>query len=107
MGVNARPLLVGIDLGTTVCKALVFDEELRVLSAASRHLSLSTLSGTEIEQDAEGWWVAVQEVVREALDAPGCDARHVRGLSVSSQGISFVPVDANGMPLRNIDYRSV
>jgi xylulokinase len=98
--VSTRSLLVGIDLGTTVCKALVFDEELRVLSAVSRHLSLSTLSGTEIEQDAEGWWAAVQEVVREALRAPGCDARSVRGLSVSSQGISFVPVDASGIPLR-------
>jgi xylulokinase len=100
VGARARSLLVGIDLGTTVCKALVFDLELQLVSAASRHLALSTLSGTEIEQDAEGWWAAVQEVVREALQGPGCDARSVRGISVSSQGISFVPVDAAGAPLR-------
>lgn len=93
-------VLVGIDLGTTVCKALVFDQNLRVLAAASRPLSLSTLSGAEIEQDAEGWWQAAALVAREALRESGCDARSVRGLGVSSQGISFVPVDGAGAPLR-------
>ena len=94
------PFLVGIDLGTTVCKALVFNQELQILSAATRHLALSTLSATEIEQDAEGWWETVQEVVREALRSSGCDAGAVRGMSVSSQGISFVPLDDAGLPLR-------
>ncbi len=94
------PALVGVDLGTTVCKALVFDQTLRLLGAASRPLALTTLSGTEIEQDAEGWWQTTALVVREALRESGCCPRQVRGLGVSSQGISFVPVDGNDSPLR-------
>lgn len=97
---NASAVLVGIDLGTTACKALVFDEDLRLLAGASRPLPLSTLSGTEIEQDAEGWWQSAALAVREALAGSGCNARQVRGLGVSSQGISFVPVDAHDAPLR-------
>ena len=92
--------LIGIDLGTTVCKALVFDRDLRLLAGASRPLALSTLSGTEIEQDAEEWWQSSVLVVREALQKSGIDVRQVRGLGVSSQGISFVPVDARDAPLR-------
>ncbi|MCX7030584.1 MAG: FGGY family carbohydrate kinase [Spirochaetes bacterium] len=97
---SAPACLVGIDLGTTVCKALVFDQDLRLLAGASRPLALSTLSGAEIEQDAEGWWQSAARVVREALGTSGCDARQVKGLGVSSQGISFVPVDGSGAPLR-------
>jgi xylulokinase len=93
--------LIGVDLGTTVCKCLVFDTELRLLGSAARELAIITRSGTEIEQDAEQWWRATVQVVREALATPGVDGAAVRGLSISTQGISFVPVDRNHRPLRN------
>jgi xylulokinase len=93
-------VLIGVDLGTTVSRAIVFGQDLRLLAAASRPLALSTLSGVEIEQDAEGWWQSVVLVAGEALRRSGCDARQVRGLGISSQGISFVPVDLRGTPLR-------
>ena len=93
-------LLVGLDLGTTVCKALLLGTDLRPLAAAARPLELSTLSGTEIEQDAEEWWRCAVLAVREVLAQSGCDPRDVRGIGVSSQGISFVPVGARDVPLR-------
>lgn len=94
-------LLVGIDLGTTVCKALILDQHLRPLASSSRAVKLITISGTEIEQDSEEMWFAAQEVVRDALAKTGHDVHSVKGLSVSSQGISFVPVDDRGAPLRS------
>jgi xylulokinase len=93
-------ILIGIDLGTTACRAIVFDRDLRQLSASSRPLALTTRSGTEIEQDAEEWWRAARETVREAVRTSGCDARSVKGVGISSQGIAFVPVDGAGSPLR-------
>jgi xylulokinase len=98
--VSGTAILIGIDLGTTACKALVFDQDLRLLSGASRQLALATRSGTEIEQDAESWWSAARDCVREAFHGAGRDARLVKGLGISSQGISFVPVDEAGAPLR-------
>jgi xylulokinase len=98
--VNPPAVLVGIDLGTTVCKALVFDQDLHLLAGSARPLALSTLSGTEIEQDAEGWWRTACVVAREALEKSGSAARQVKGLGLSSQGIAFVPVDGSGAPLR-------
>jgi xylulokinase len=95
------PLLIGVDLGTTVCKALVFDAGLRILGSGARNLPLATLSGSRIEQSPESWWTGVVEAVREAMAASGADAARVKGLSVSSQGITFAPVDAAGAPLRD------
>jgi xylulokinase len=94
------PFLIGIDLGTTVCKALVFDSLLRVRAGASRRLGLAALSGSRIEQDAEEWWSAAAEVTREAVAGAGIDPAAVAGLAVSSQGITVVPVDGGGAPLR-------
>ena len=98
-------LLVGIDLGTTVCKCFIFDSKQHVLGSASRNIPLITLSGREIEQDAELWWAITREVVREAVGKPGVQAERIRGLSVSTQGISFVPVDADCRPLRRAGER--
>lgn len=79
---------------------MLFDQDLNLLAGSSRQLGLAALSGREIEQDAEGWWQAACETVREAMGKAGCDPRMVKGLSVSSQCISFLPVDASGAPLR-------
>jgi sugar (pentulose or hexulose) kinase len=40
-------------LGTTACKGVVVDEELRVLSKAERYYPLIKISAEEIEQDAD------------------------------------------------------
>ena len=40
-------ILVGIDLGTTVCKVLVFDQYLRVLADASCPRPMRTCAITE------------------------------------------------------------
>lgn len=95
------PLLCAIDLGTTGCRAAVYDEAGRCLGDSYREYGLITRSACEIEQDAELWWQLTCVVVRAALDRSGTDGRSVRALAVSSQGISFVLVDRAGRPLGN------
>ena len=97
---SSPAFLLGIDLGTTVCKALVFDQDLRLHAAAARPLDISKLSGTDIEQDPGQWWRATVLVVREAVAKCGGSTRQLRALGISSQGISFVPVDAGGAAIR-------
>ena len=62
---------------------------------------LITLSDVMIEQDPHAWWALTRRAIGLALDAAGADRRAVRGLSVSSQGISFVLLDGEGQPLGN------
>ena len=94
-------LLVGVDLGTTGCKASVYDEQGVCLGDGYLEYGLITLSPSMIEQDARGWWDLTCRVVRLALDAAQAHRRAVRALAVSSQGISFVMLDDTGRPLGN------
>jgi xylulokinase len=54
-----------------------------------------------IEQNPHAWWDLTKRAIELALDAAGADRRAVRGLAISSQGISFVLLDAAGRPLGN------
>jgi xylulokinase len=94
-------LLIGIDLGTTGCKAAVYDEKGSLLGESYLEYGLITLSPTEIEQDPHAWWELTRRAIRLAIQAAGVDGRDVVGISVSSQGISFVCVDDAGEPLGN------
>lgn len=104
-------VLVGLDLGTTVCRSIVFDQKMQILASASRHLPISTLSGTEIEQSAELWWETSAAVIRESLQGLDIRPGRVCGISVSSQGLSFVPVNDSCEPMRSafswMDTRAV
>jgi xylulokinase len=94
-------LLLGIDLGTTGCKAVVYNQDGNLLGESYLEYGLITLSPTMIEQDAEAWWNLTCEAIDLALDDADVERSAVRGLSISSQGISFVLLDAQGHVLCN------
>ena len=56
--------LLGIDVGTTGTKALLFSENGDVLGHAYRPYPLHTPQVGWSEQDAEDWWNAVVQTVR-------------------------------------------
>ncbi len=89
---------IGIDLGTTGCKTVLFDGTGKVLCEYNEEYDL-IFSGTFVEQDANKWWDLVQKGLRYVTDSTGVS--DISGISVSTQSISFVPVDRNGDPLDN------
>jgi len=94
-------MLLGIDLGTTGCKAAVYSVTGELLGENYLECPLVKPSPGVVEQDAALWWDLTREAIRQALCAANVDGHTVRALSVSSQGISFVPVDESGRPLSN------
>jgi len=90
--------LMGIDVGTTGCKAVVFDEEGRQLAAAYREYPLLSPRPGWCEIDSKQVLELTRECVREACsqtDDP------VKALAVSSQGEAVTPVGAGGEILSN------
>lgn len=87
-------MYIGIDLGTTACKAARLDEAGAVQAFFHKEYGLICQDG-RVEQDAEIWY----QLVLEALTAVG--APTVEGISISTQGIALVPVDEAGKPLCN------
>lgn len=94
-------LLAGIDLGTTGCRCMLFDEALCVRGEEYYEYPLLNLPPDFIEQDAELWWTLLCRALKGAAQKGGVDLRDVVALSISSQGITVVPVDEAFRPLYN------
>jgi xylulokinase len=90
---------MGLDIGQTGCKAVVFDIDGEQLSSAYREYD------TKTPQD--GWAELSSEEVRDSCFSVmgeanrGCSRDPVRGLGISCQGEAFTPVDNRGRFLAN------
>ena len=98
----AENYLLGMDLGTTNVKAIIMDEKGNVIATASRANSLIVPSPNTAEQDANVWWQNTVEILKEVTHKAGYElVKKIKGISVSSQTVTMLPVDENGTPLRN------
>lgn len=88
--------LLGIDVGTTTCKAVAFDPTGRPLASAAREYPLLTPAPDRLELDANAVWDAVVAVVREVNDAL---TDPVAAIAVSSQGEAVTPIGHDGAVL--------
>ncbi|MBQ4066084.1 MAG: hypothetical protein IJD22_00440, partial [Clostridia bacterium] len=89
-------MYIGIDLGTTGAKTVLFGGDGRVLCEYNKEYEL-IFKGTFGEQDANDWWRLVLEGMKHVVSESG--VTEIKGISVSTQGISFVPVDKDGNTL--------
>ena len=104
-------LLLGLDLGTTGCKSNLFNMDGAIVSESYIEYPLiNTLEGY-IEQDANIWWILIKKVIHETITKASVNAKDIKALGISTQGISFVPVDIEGNTLYNaiswLDTRSI
>lgn len=90
--------LLGVDIGSTNCKAILFDAEGRQLATASREYAEVYPGPGMIELPADEVWAAVREVVREACAA---SPDRVQSVCFSAIGEAFTPVDREGRFLHN------
>ncbi len=90
--------LIGLDIGTTGCKASIFDPEGNLLSSASREYTVDIPDPNWAEQDAEWVWQLAQEALREAIS--NIHGAEVAALGLSVQGEAVIPVDESGRALR-------
>lgn len=90
--------LMGLDIGTTGCKAVVFDPEGRELARAYREYPEVYPQPGFMELEAERVWQGIRAVIAEAAASV---KDPVQALSISAMGESFAPVDAQGNFLYN------
>lgn len=90
---------LGIDIGTSGCKAVVFDRSGKLLAGARRDYALSHPAPGRAELDSREVISACCEVISEAAKSVAHDP--VAAIGVSSQGEAFTPVGADGSYLDN------
>ena len=99
-------LLLGLDVGTTGAKAIVFTPRGEAVGSAFREYGVTHTPEGYAEQDAEAIWTIACEVLRDA--AHDCGSQ-IGAISVSVQGDAVVPIGRDRRAIAPVqlgmDYR--
>jgi len=91
--------LMGLDIGTTSAKAVMFDlSGIELSRAVSPPYSLNTPRTGWVEQDPEEVWQAVIAAIRAVVKQADPDPR-VLAISIAAQSGSLLPADSGGNPV--------
>lgn len=93
-------LLVAIDVGTTGCRTIIFDTNGKIVSKSYQEYPTHFPSPSWVEQDALEWWRAVCSTAKTAIKKSKVHPDDIRGISVTNQRETIVPVSSQGEPLR-------
>ncbi|MEA3276281.1 MAG: FGGY family carbohydrate kinase, partial [Pseudomonadota bacterium] len=94
----ADPCFIGVDLGTSGCRAVAIARDRRVLAEARVGLPAPTRSASGgVEQSPELWWRAVVPVLREI--AAGIGSARPTSLSVDGTSSTLLLCSPDGAPL--------
>lgn len=91
--------LMGLDVGTSGCKAAIFSDRGEILAITSDEYPATSCASEFHEISPETVWNTVAKCIRKCTDL--AKSEQVDGLSISSFGEAAVPLDQNGNVLRN------
>ena len=83
---------LGIDIGTSGCKSVAFDERGKIIVSHYREYDTFRDATGRSEIDARDVWDKIAETIRVCAEQTKGDP--IRGISVTSMGESMVPLDA-------------
>lgn len=98
---TTEELLLAIDCGTQSVRTLLVDLHGNIVAKCQQPLdAYVTLHDGWLEHDAEAFWQAAAGVCRGLWDKHAALKHRVRGIVVTTQRGTIVPLDAAGKPLR-------
>lgn len=92
------PRFMAVDIGTTGAKAVLLNDDGRVLASAYRDYPTTSADGGIVEQQVSDWWAAVDAIARELTGSSGApDA-----VALTGQMQNVILIDASGQPMRPV-----
>ncbi len=92
--------LLGVDIGTSGTKTVLFDENGNTVFSATAEYPLYQPNTGWAEQDPEDWWRAVCETIKAVISKSGVNPSDVKGVGLSGQMHGAVLLDSDGKVLR-------
>ena len=92
--------LLGVDLGTSGTKTVLFDRTGKAIAGETIEYPLYQPQNGWAEQDADDWWAAARDTIKAVLQRSGVDPADVKGISFSGQMHGLVMTDENDKVLR-------
>jgi sugar (pentulose or hexulose) kinase len=91
-------IYIGIDLGTSGCRAIAIDENANVCAKATTAVPLPLRKANYIEQDPEVWWQATQRVLKDISNQ--VNPAEVKAIAVDGTSSTLLLCDKQGRPLQ-------
>ncbi|MDO4329631.1 MAG: xylulokinase [Lachnospiraceae bacterium] len=92
--------LIGIDVGTSATKTVLFDEKGTVIASASQEYPLYQPHNGWAEQKPEDWRDAVLNTLTAVTAKSGAAKENIKGIGISGQMHGLVMLDENGEVIR-------
>jgi len=92
--------LIGIDVGTSGTKTVLFDENGTAKNSATVEYPLYQPQNGWAEQDTDDWWYACTKSLKTVVTESGVNPADIAGIGFSGQMHGLVMVDENGEVLR-------
>lgn len=92
--------LLGLDIGTSGAKAVLCDEDGRIVASALAEYPLSTPRPLWSEQNPADWWRGATEAIRHAMRDSGINGREIVALGLTGQMHGAVFLDTHNTVLR-------
>jgi xylulokinase len=89
--------ILGIDIGTSSTKAILFDLSGKEVASAGQSYPLLTPQAGWVEQDPETVWAALIHVLQDIVK--NSNGYRILSLAIAAQAGSIIPVDIDGNPV--------
>ncbi len=94
---------LGVDIGTSSCKAIIIDSKAKVLSSATVEYFLDfSHEGTWAEIDPEKWYQAAVEAIKRCMEKASVEGDKILAVGLSGQMVSLLGLDSEGAAVRPV-----
>lgn len=93
--------ILGIDVGTSNVKAVLFDECGTEVSVSSQESKTINETGNRVEQDMESVWEKVKHCIKAVINSKAAPKEDIIGIGVTGQGEGCWLIDKEGKPVQN------
>lgn len=95
-----KPLVLGIDLGTSSIKVIAVDPQGIIVASSSESISISQPQNGYSEQDPDEWVQATKQAIQTLTDKLDESQHKIEGMSFSGQMHGLVLLDKENQPIR-------
>ena len=98
-----KNILVGIDVGSTNVKTVLFNKECQVLASETQEYTTLIPKPGWTEYQPDEWWDCVKNTLNRAIAHAHVNPKEIAGIGLSSLGCCPVPMDDKG----NVVYNGI
>src|SRR4030042_205603 len=92
--------LLGIDIGTSSTRALLIDENSKLIASSTSDYKLITPKPGWAEQIPDDWWIASINTIKDVIEKSKISPQNIAGVGLSGQMHGSIFLDKDGIVIR-------